>query len=111
MSERILISLIVVVAILGTIPAGADAVPYVGLALVILGLLAGVMGESPDVNQRTAIYVAAVALLPVFSNSLDAIPVVGVWVKAVLDGVATGIQGMAVAFVLLQLKVRIMPDA
>ena len=110
MSERILISLIVVVAILGTIPAGADAVPYVGLALVILGLLAGVMGESPDVNQRTAIYVAAVAL-PVFSNSLDAIPVVGVWVNAVLDGVATGIQGMAVAFVLLQLKVRIMPDA
>ena len=110
MSERILISLIVVVAILGTIPAVADAVPYVGLALVILGLLAGVMGESTDVNQRTAIYVAAVAL-PVFSNSLDAIPVVGVWVNAVLDGVATGIQGMAVAFVLLQLKVRIMPDA
>ena len=110
MSERILVSLIVVVAILSTIPAVAGAVPYMGLALVILGLAAGVMGESPDVNQRTVIYVAAVAL-PVFSNSLDAIEVVGPWANSVLDGVAIGIQGMAVAFVLEQLKARIMPAA
>ena len=110
MSDRIPVALIVVVAVLGTIPAVAGAVPYLGLALVILGLAAGVMGESPDVSQRTAIYVAAVAL-PVFSNSLAAIPVAGLWVNSVLDGVAIGIQGMAVAFVLEQLKVRIMPGA
>ena len=110
MSERILLTLIVVVAILGTIPAVAEAVPYAGLALVILGLVAGVMGESPDVSQRTAIYVVAVAL-PLISDSLDAIAVVGPWVNSVLDGVATGIQGMAVALVLMQLKARIMPAA
>ncbi len=110
MSERILTALIVVVAILATIPAVAAAVPYAGLALVILGLVAGVMGESADVKERTVIYVVAVAL-PVFSNSLDAIAVVGPWVNSVLDGVATGVQGMAVGLVLMQLKARIMPAA
>ena len=111
MNERILLALIVVVAILGTVPAIAEAVPYAGLALVVLGLVAGFMGNNKaDVHQRTAFYVVAVAL-PVFSNSLDAIMVVGPWLNAVLDGVATGVQGMAVAFVLMQLKVRIMPAA
>ena len=100
MSERILSALVVVVAILATIPAVAEAVPYAGLALVILGLVAGVMDASADVNQRIAVYVLAVAL-PVFSDSLDVIPVVGAWVNSVLDGVATALQGMAVAYVLI----------
>lgn len=110
MSDRIFVALIVVVAVMWAIPAVAGAVPYLGLALVILGLAAGMMGESPDVSQRTAIYVVAVGL-PAFSNSLDVIPVAGPLVNSVLDGVAIGIQGMAVAFVLEQLKVRIMPGA
>ena len=111
MSERILLALIVVVAILGTVPAIAEAVPYAGLALVVLGLVAGFMGsDNADVNQRTVIYVVAVTL-PIFSDSLDAIAVVGPWVNSVLDGVATGVQGMAVALVLMQLKARIMPAA
>ena len=42
--------------------------------------------------------------LPVFSDSLDVIPVVGAWVNSVLDGVATALQGMAVAYVLMQAK-------
>ncbi len=111
MSERLLIALIVVIAVLGTVPAVAGAVPYMGLALVVLGLVAGVMGgDSADVGERTVIYVVAVAL-PVFSDSLDVIPVVGSWVNSALDGVATGVQGMAVGFVLMQLKARIMPAA
>ncbi len=111
MSERVLVALIVVVAILGSVPAVAEAVPYGALALVVLGLVAGVMGGgSADVNERTVIYVVAVAL-PGFSNSLDAIAVVGPWLNSVLDGVATGVQGMAVGFVLMQLKARIMPGA
>ena len=49
--------------------------------------------------------------LPIFSDSLDVIPVVGAWVNSVLDGVATALQGMAVAYVLMQAKARIMPSA
>lgn len=108
MSERILVTLIVAVAILGAIPAVAQAVPFAGLALVILGLVAGVMSDSSDAGQRTAIYVLAVAL-PGIADSLDVIAVVGPWVNSVLDGVAIGIQGMAVAIVVMQLKDRMMP--
>ena len=109
MPERVLLALIVVIAILGTVPAVAEAVPYAGLALVVLGLVAGFMGgDKADVRERTVIYVVA-AGLPIVSDSLDAIAVVGPWVNSVLDGVATGVQGMAVAFVLMQLKTRIMP--
>ena len=108
MSERILLALIVAVAILGTIPAVADAVPYAGLALVVLGLVAGLMDENSDVSQRTAIYVVA-AVLPGMSDSLDAIAVVGPVVNSVLDGVATGLQGMALGLILMQLKARLMP--
>ncbi len=110
MSERIFSALVVVVAILATIPAVAEAVPYAGLALVILGLAAGVMDANADLTQRIGVYVVAMAL-PVFSDSLDVIPVVGAWVNSVLDGVATALQGMAVAYVLMQAKARIMPSA
>ena len=68
------------------------------------------MDASADVTQRIAVYVLAVAL-PVFSDSLDVIPVVGAWVNSVLDGAATALQGMAVAYVLMQAKARIMPSA
>ena len=49
--------------------------------------------------------------LPIFSDSLDVIPVVGAWVNSVLDGVATALQGMVAAYVLMEVKVRIMPSA
>ncbi len=42
---------------------------------------------------------------------LATIPVVGAWVNSVLDGVATALQGMAVAYILMQAKARIMPSA
>ena len=64
----------------------ADAVPLGG----------GALGESGDATDRIVIYVAAFAL-PVFLDSLDVIPTIGPWVNQVLDDLATGIQGMAVA--------------
>jgi hypothetical protein len=108
MSERILVCLLVVVAILATIPQ-AMFLPW-GIVLVLLGLIAGAMGQSGDAADRTVIYVAAIAL-PVFSNSLDVIPTVGPWVNQVLDYVATGIQGMAVAIFVVAIYGRLMPGS
>lgn len=108
-SERILMSLLVVVAILATIPQ-AMGVPW-GIALVLLGLVAGGMGGlGVSVAERTLIYILA-ATLPIFSNSLDVIPTIGPWVNQVLDGIATGVQGMAVAVVVMALYGRIMPGS
>ena len=108
MSERILVCLLVVVAILAAIPQ-AMFLPW-GLVLVLLGLVAGALGKFGDATDRIVIYVAAIAL-PVFSDSLDAIPTIGPWVNQVLDGIATGVQGMAVAVVVMALYGRIMPGS
>jgi hypothetical protein len=108
MSSRILVSLLVVVAILAAIPQAMFA-PW-GLVLVLLGLIAGAMGKFDSAADRTVIYVAAIAL-PVFSDSLDVIPAIGPWVNQVLDGVATGIQGMAVAIIVLAIYGRIVPGS
>ena len=106
MSERILVCLLVVVAILAAIPQ-AMFLPW-GLVLVLLGLVAGALGKFGDATDRIVIYVAAIAL-PVFSDSLDAIPTIGPWVNQVLDHLATGVQGMAVAILVVALYGRIMP--
>jgi hypothetical protein len=74
MSDRILVCLLVVVAILAAIPQ-AMFLPW-GIVLVLLGLIAGAMGKSGDATDRMVIYVAAIAL-PVFSDSLDVIPTIG----------------------------------
>ena len=104
-----MIGLLVVVAILAAIPQAMFA-PW-PLVLVLLGLIAGAMGKFNSAADRTVIYVAAIAL-PVFSDSLDVIvPPIGPWVNQVLDGVATGIQAMAVAIIVLAIYGRIMPGS
>lgn len=108
MSEKILVGATLLVAVLATVPAVAEAVPYTALALVVLGIASGVMnGDKLDVQHRTAYYVLAAAL-PMAAVSLDVIPAVGVWLHALVDGLATAIQGTAVALVLMQVKARLM---
>ena len=108
MTERILVCLLVVVAILAAIPQ-AMFLPW-SIVLVLLGLLTGAIGKSGDATDRIVIYVAAIAL-PVFSDSLDVIPTIGPWVNQALDHLATGIQGMAVAIFVVAIYGRIMPGA
>ena len=108
MSERILVCLLVVAAVLAAIPQ-AMFLPW-GIVLVLLGLIAGAMAKPGDAADRIVVYVAAIAL-PVFSDSLDVIPTVGPWVNQVLDHLATGIQGVAVAVFVVAICGRIMPGA
>jgi len=108
-SDRILLVLIVVVSILAVIPQLAAQFAYWGLVLVVLGLVAGGMGEyGSDMTQRILIYVIAVSLTQI-TGSLDAIPTVGPLVGDVLNNMATGIQGIAIAVFVLAMYERIMP--
>jgi hypothetical protein len=111
-SERILLALLLVVAVLAAIPqidipmiAGKSTL---GLILVALGLIGGALGNYGNATDRIVIYVASFAI-PVFAGSLDAIPVVGSWVHQVLGHVATGIQGMAVSILVLAIYGRVVP--
>ena len=106
-SDRILMILMTVVAVLAVIP-GVPAGAYAPLALVGLGLISGFMNPEDDLLTRLALIVVAVAL-PTVANSLDAIPVVGGFVNSILDNVAVAIAGIVVANVLLQIYGRLMP--
>ena len=105
-SERILLALLLVVAVLAAVPQ--IAIPMVGLILVVLGLIGGALGNYGNATARIVIYLAAIAV-PVFAGSLDAIPVAGPWVHQVLANVATGIQGMAVSILVLAIYGRVVP--
>ena len=105
-SERILLALLLVVAVLATVPQ--IAIPYVGAILVVLGLIGGALGNYGNATDRIVVYLAAIAV-PVFAGSLDAIPVVGEWVNQLLVHVTTGIQGMAVSIFVLTIYGRVVP--
>ena len=93
--ERIFISALLVLAVLASIPQIPVDAQIWGVILVVVGIVGGVITNYEDLSQRLIVYVVAVAL-PVFSNSLDAIWVVGPWVNTLLDNVAIGLQGTAV---------------
>lgn len=107
--ERILIILILVAAILAAIPQITVSAQIWGVILVVLGLIAGATSSMQgDITQRLAVYVIA-AVLPTISNSLDTVWVVGPWLNSMLDNMATGLQGMALALFVMAVVGRIMP--
>jgi len=103
--EKNYIIALIALGVLASIPQIPVDAGLWALILVIVGVVAGVMVKYEDVGQRTLIYVVAVAA-PMFSNSLDAVPVIGAWVNMLIDNIAVGIQGMAVALFLTGLIAR-----
>jgi hypothetical protein len=104
--QRIYLIVLILLAVLASIPQIPVEARYWGLALVVVGLVGGVLVPFGDHTQRTVIYVVALAL-PVISNSLDFIPTVGPWVDGALDQLATGIQGIALGMFAVALWSRI----
>ena len=101
--EKNYVIALIALGVLASIPQiGFD---YWHLILVVVGVIAGVMVKYEDVGQRTLIYVVAVAA-PMFSDSLNAVPVIGGWVNGLIDNIAVGIAGMAVALFLTGLIAR-----
>ncbi len=103
--ERTYLIALLVLALLASIPQiPVDAGIWAGL-LALVGVIGGLM-LSYDANQRVLIYVVAFAL-PIFSNSLDSIWVVGEWLNGLLDHLAHGIQGLAVGVLVMGLLGRL----
>ena len=85
-----------------------DAFAYWGLTLLVIGLIAGFMGEALDMASRLAMTVAAVAL-PTIANGLDTIPAVGMQLNGIIDNMALVIGGVVIANFVLVVKDRVMP--
>jgi hypothetical protein len=103
--ERMYVLALIAIALLASVPQIPVDAGLWGAILVIVGIVGGAMVNYPDMTQRILIYVIAVAL-PMFSNSLDYIPMIGEWLNGYLDNVAIGIQGMAVGLLVMGLAAR-----
>ena len=105
-SDKILTALILAVALIAAI---ATEVPYLSLALLALGLIAGFMNSIDDIMERTAYLLVAIAA-PAVSDNLDLIPAVGTYLNAIIDGIAIAAAGIWIASFSTALVSRVMPD-
>ncbi len=105
MVNRILPLLSLIAAVLASFVSGFE---YWALILVVLGLVHGFTEPVTDSAAKALFIVAAVAL-PTLANSLDAIPVVGAHLNAIIDNFAVAIGGYAITTLALDVYGRIMP--
>ena len=101
--DRILTAIGVLLAIV----AAFVVLEWWALILVLLGLLRGFLSPLTDMAARTAYTVAAIAL-PTLANTLDAIPVAGPYLNAIIDNFAIFIAGFVIANFLLVIVSRLM---
>ena len=91
-SDKILTLLMLAVAIV----AAFVEIPYTGLALLLLGLVAGIMNPIDDMLERTAYLLVAIAA-PGVADNLDMIPAIGTYLNSIIDGVAIAVAGVWIA--------------
>jgi hypothetical protein len=103
--ERLFVIALLAVGLLASIPQIPVGAEIWGLVLVVVGIVAGVMVNYPDLNQRILIYVVAAAL-PMIDDTLNNVPAVGTWLNMYLDNVAIGIQGMALGLFAMGMLAR-----
>jgi hypothetical protein len=99
------VSIIRWVAVAIAVVSAFVAIPYGGLAMVVLGAALGIMGVSAD--ERTLYLVVAVAI-GVVAGGLDAIPAIGPYITSILTNLGTVISAGAAAVLLVMTKERLM---
>ena len=102
-TDRILTAIGVLLAIV----AAFVALEWWALILVLLGLLSGFLSPLTDMAARTGYTVAALAL-PTIADALDAIPMAGAYLNAIIDNFAVVIAGIVIANFLLVIVSRLM---
>ena len=96
---------LVAVAVLATL---GDFIPMAGMFLVVFGLVWAFVKPIEDVGTRTAVYVLAASLGGTGAAAAAALAdsplaVVGHYVEGLMGNVGTGLAGVAVMTVILQL--------
>jgi small-conductance mechanosensitive channel len=93
------------IAIALAVVAAFVTIPYVTLAMVVLGAALGFMGVSAD--ERILYLVVAVALAQV-AGALGPIPAVGEYITAIMTNLSTIVNAGAAAVILTMTKERLM---
>ena len=88
------ISLIVIVLL--SVASAFVGIPYVGLILVLAGLVSGVMGIEDD---RKVYFLLVALVLASGAGALGSIPVVGGYLTAMLTSLSTAASAGAIAVI------------
>ena len=92
------IKIIRLVALIVAIVAAFIEIPYIALALIVLGLAVGFMGVPED---RRLIFMVTAVTLALVVNSLGPIPVVGEYLTAILGNASAIYNAGAIAVILM----------
>ena len=104
--EKVLMALMVVLAAAEAFAPGT--IPMTGLGILVVGLIYGFMNPIECLKERTAYLLVAFAAGSV-ADSMDMIPVAGMYVNHIIDGVAIGAGGIWVANFATSMYNRIKP--
>ena len=95
------------VSLLVAVVGAFIAIPEAAIVMAVLGLALGVMSVMADSSNRTYVLVFAVALASV-SGAAGAIPIIGVYISAIMGNMSTIVNAMALGVIIMALKDRAM---
>ena len=93
-----------ILALVVAVVAAFIGIPFVAVALVVLGFVAGIMGVEEE--RRMTFLVMAVALATM-TGALGAIPMAGQYLTSILENVSVAVSAGAVAVILTMIYERV----
>jgi len=94
-----------IIALLIAIVAAFVSLPYVALALVVLGFVVGIMDVEED---RRQMYFLLAITLSMVSGALEPIPMLGGYITSILGNVSMVVNAGAVAVICTMIYERVM---
>ena len=94
-----------IIALLVAVVAAFVGIPYVALALIVLGFVIGIMGVEED---RRMLYLVMAVALSMMTGALAAVPVAGEYLTSILSNVSLAINAGAIAVILTMIYERVM---
>jgi hypothetical protein len=83
------------------------AIPEAALVMILIGVALGFLSDQADKDNRTFFLIFAIALASM-SGAVDALPVIGGYVTAILGNLSDIVSAAAVAVILMVIKDRVM---
>lgn len=83
------------------------AIPEAALVMILIGVALGFLSDQADKDNRTFFLIFAIALASM-PGAVDALPVIGGYVTAILGNLSDIISAAAVAVILMVIKDRVM---
>jgi hypothetical protein len=94
-----------IITLLIAIVAAFVSLPYVALALVILGFAAGIMGVEED---RRQMYLLMAVALSMVSGAMEPVPMLGGYITSILGNISMAVNAGAVAVICTMIYERMM---